>query len=551
MDAKLFTTQDEEPAESRVPATPWKVLVVDDDEDVLAVTRLVFASFRFDGRPIALFSATSGAGARALLQTHDDFAVAFIDVVMETDSAGLELVRYIRDELMDDELQVILRTGQPGYAPELQVILEYGINDYRTKTELDNIKLLSCLVSGLRNHQNIVRARQAVSREAVLAELNRAKSLFFAQMSHDLRTPLNSIQGFCQLLELSSLDEEQLDQVRMIRESGNHLLSLVNDILDLSKAEAGKIRLESIVFSLHELVLDTVAFLQPQVRDGVTFDTVMAPGVPNLVQGDPMRVRQILYNLLSNAFKFTRAGWVKLTVSTEDGATPRDPANCRLVISVTDTGKGIPREHLASLFSIYEQGDASVNRFHGGTGLGLHICKQLVELMGGRIEVSSTPGSGTTFRVALELKPVRDKLAVARMEALPLPVMRAYARILVVDDDAVNGLILRKLLERRGYDVTCAERGSAALELAQQARYDMVFMDCQMPGLSGEETTQRLRRLEGYAKVPIIALTGNRGEDSKAACFKAGMNDFMTKPIEKEALYVMVAKWLGLRTMMK
>ncbi|RLT94778.1 hybrid sensor histidine kinase/response regulator [Ketobacter sp.] len=545
-DSPLFADDDDDtPAEDR--QTPhWKVLIVDDEEDVLAVTKLVFASFSFQGHSIQILTARSAAEARSVLQDHHDIAVAFIDVVMEADDSGLELVRHIREELHNDEIQLILRTGQPGYAPEMKVILEYGINDYRTKTELDNVKLLSCLVAGLRNYHNVVTARQAVSREEVTAQLNRAKSLFFAQMSHDLRTPLNSILGFCQLLETSSLDDEQSEQVRMIHDSGHHLLALVNDILDLSKGEAGKIQLEAIPFSLPELVQDTVTFLMPQVQPGVVFDLDMDGSVPHWLEGDPVRVRQILYNLLSNAFKFTARGRVRLGVRGLPG-TAGDGR--RVQLRVEDTGSGIPTASLDHLFDVYEQADASVNRSHGGTGLGLHICKQLAELMQGSISVTSELGKGSTFCVELCLAPVHDQPA-PNLEPVQMQSAPHFAHILVVDDDRVNRMLLQKMLERRGLQVTCAESGDQALARAREHPFDLVLMDCQMPGLSGMEATRRLRTLEGYSKVPILALTGN-GRDEMAECFKAGMNDFMSKPLDMDGLNAMVAKWLGFRTMLK
>ena len=548
MDSPLFLIDDDDDKPIvETDASAWKVLVVDDEEDVLAVTKLVFSSFTFQGRSVQMLTARSAAEARVVLQDHSNIAVAFVDVVMESDNAGLELVRYIRDVLGNDEIQLILRTGQPGYAPEMKVILEYGINDYRTKTELDNVKLISCLVAGLRNYHNMVAARQAASREEVASQLTKAKSLFFAQMSHDLRTPLNSILGFCQLLELSTLDAEQSEQVRLIRDSGNHLLALVNDILDLSKGEAGKIQLESIKFSLPDLVRDTSTFLKPQVHQGVAFELDMDDSIPPWLVGDPVRVRQLLYNLLSNAFKFTRQGQVSLIVKGTQG-----PAEdiYRITFTVDDTGAGIAEASLEHLFDVYEQADASVNRSYGGTGLGLHICKQLAELMDGSISVSSIEGRGSTFQVEIYLPLAADeKLKAPSLEKVTSQPKTHFARILVVDDDRVNRMLLQNMLERRGLHVTSVASGAEALAEAKLKRYDLVLMDCQMPGLNGMETTRRLRLLDGYSKVPVVALTGS-GEEEMADCFKAGMNDFMTKPLDMDGLNAMVAKWLGFRTML-
>jgi len=541
LDSPLFGDEDNDtPAEKKHNAG-WKVLVVDDDEDVLAVTRLVFSSFRYEDRPVNVMTATSVKAAMQILEEHTDIAVAFIDVVMESDHAGLDLVREIREGQRNDEIQLILRTGQPGYAPEMKVILEYGINDYRTKTELDNVKLLSCLVAGLRNHKNMVGARRAASREAIASELNEAKSLFFAQMSHGLRTPLNSVLGFCQLLELTDLSAEQAEQVKLIGSCGKHLLALVNDILDLSKGEAGKIQLEHIGFSLHELVRETAKLLKNQAEKGVAFECDLDASVPDWVLGDPVRVRQILHNVLSNALKFTKQGFVKLLV---------EPISDQQVqFTVTDTGMGIPSDQLSALFSAYEQADASVNRSYGGTGLGLSICKQLAELMQGSVTVSSAEGKGSTFTVVLRLPPAPEK-EEAPVQAVAAVHKHHYARILVVDDDRVNRMVLQKMLERRGLAVQCATSGEQALELAHTSLFDMVLMDVQMPGIGGAEAARRMRQLKRYSKVPIVALSGS-GDEDMAMCFSAGMNDFMSKPVDMNELGEMVYKWLGFRTILQ
>jgi signal transduction histidine kinase len=539
LDTPLFSDDDNDGLTARLDDRPWKVLVVDDEEDVISITRLVFSSFRYEDKPIKLLTASSAGEARGVLKSNRDIAMAFVDVVMETDSAGLDLVQYIRETLGNQEIQLVLRTGQPGFAPEMKVILEYGINDYRTKTELDNVKLISCMVAALRNYKNITTAKEAIHQETVAHEVHKSRSLFFAQMSHDLRTPLNSILGFCQLLGLSNLDTEQAEHVTLIQQSGAHLLALVNDILDLSKGEAGKIQLESVRFSLSALVNDTAKFLQPQVAETVRFECDVDISVPGHVLGDPVRVRQILYNLLSNALKFTAHGLVKLVVRS----VACDADTYRVQFSVQDTGIGIPEDKLSGLFSVYEQADASVNRAYGGTGLGLSICKQLAELMGGNIQVSSVEGKGSTFAVTIELG-IIDHEKTAPM------VRHEHARVLVVDDDRVSGMVVKRMLEHRGFHVSCAESGEQAFECALLMEYDMILMDCQMPGMGGVEACKRIRGLKGYDDVPIVALSGSEADDVQA-CFSAGMNDFVRKPASVEALTDMVSKWLGFRAMMK
>lgn len=548
-DDMLFSLDDER--KQNPDQNKWKILVVDDDDDVIAVTRLVFASFSYEGRGVQIFTAASYKEAVDVLHEHNDFAMAFVDVVMETDHAGLDLVRYIRDTLQNNELQIVLRTGQPGYAPEMQVILEYGINDYRTKTELDNVKLVTALVSALRNYKNIVSARQAIKEQEVAKAVNKSKTLFFAQISHDFRAPLNGILGFCQLLNISPLNQEQQEQVSLIQQSGNHLLALVNDILDLSKAEAGKIQLDIIPLRLTELIEDTSKLLKMQLKNGVSFETEIASNVPEWVLGDPVRIKQLLHNLLSNSIKFTDSGFVKLRVS----AQALDEPNCKLQFDIIDTGIGIAPGRIETLFTAYEQADTAITRSYGGTGLGLAICKQLAGLMCGDIFVQSVLGKGSTFSLTIELPMAKSQVLeqsdISKLKPIQVAEPSEFAHILVVDDDAINRMLIKKMLMRRGFNVETAEDGLQACELCQQQNFDLIFMDCVMPNMDGFSATKNIRKQENAHQVPIVALTGSDPGEDMQKCFKAGMNDFIQKPIDMETLQLTVSKWLGFRTMMK
>ncbi|ARU56385.1 sensory box histidine kinase/response regulator [Oleiphilus messinensis] len=532
------------------PSRTWKVLIVDDDVDMVAVTRLVFDSIHFEGMPIEVLPAYSSNQAIEILSNHDDIAMAFIDVVMETDRAGLDLVRYIRDDLNNNEIQLVLRTGQPGYAPEVSVILEYGINDYRLKTDLDSIKLTTALVSALRNYENIRLAKQAARNNAILDEVNRTKSLFFAQMSHDLRTPLNSIMGFCDLLSANFTGVEQQEQLHLIKQSSEHLLAIVNDILDLSKAEAGKVRLNQVPLVLAELLLTSKKLIEPLLSTHVEFRIEGLEHLPPLVMGDPLRIKQILQNLLSNAVKFTTHGSIVLKV----GAEQTDRGDWRVNLTLSDTGVGIPPARMSQLFNAYEQVGARIARPQG-TGLGLTICKLLVDLMDGDISLTSEPNRGTTFHVHIQLPAVPEGVAfpeqgdvapnIANLSPDSASSSTLSRRVLVVDDDATNRLVVRKMLEYLNCLVDCAPDGAIALSMVSAHEYDLIFMDCNMPHMDGIECVRRLRQLDSVARVPVIALTGADDTESREACSAAGMNGFLHKPVEMKRLLEIVEKWFG------
>ncbi len=538
LDTPLFGGDEDMPSERLSGDRTWKVLVVDDDEDMVAVTRLVLSSFMFENVPIEILSAYSYKQAVAVLNKHQDIAMAFVDVVMETDRAGLDLVRYIRETLNNSEMQLVLRTGQPGYAPEMDVILEYGINDYRIKTDLDNVKLTTTLVSALRNYKNIIVAKQAARNEAIMDEINKSKSLFFAQMSHDLRTPLNSILGFCELLNLTPLSVEQTEHVQLIQYSGNHLLSIVNDILDFSKGEAGKIQLHLVPFSLRELVSSSCQILQPQVAEGVEFLVNGLEDLPPILFGDPLRIRQILQNLMGNALKFTQQGKVELWVRAQ-----LVQQEWLVEFVVADTGVGISQSRIEQLFGAYEQ-EETTGHHYIGTGLGLAICRQLVRLMKGTIAVKSELNKGSRFKVSIVLPPLPVELNAMEQ---PLAANGAlndivgghqlwHCKALVVDDETTNRLVAQKMLQTLGFQVECVSSGMEALAAVAKTQFDIVFMDFNMPEMDGAEATRRIRQLETYVSIPIIALTGTDLSTENTVLEGAGFTDYLQKPVHMETL---------------
>ena len=398
---------------------------------------------------------------------------------------------------------------------------------------------------------------KAVQRSGELADeaarANAAKSEFLANMSHELRTPMNGVIAMAGLLSSTVMSGEQRNYVGVIRKSGKQLMSIINDILDYSKIEARRMGVEEVPFNLHEIMDELIPILQAGADEkGLFLSCRIEPDVPAVLRGDPARLRQVLLNLSNNAVKFTEKGGVALGISVES----KEEQQLTLRFTVTDTGIGIADNQLPLIFEPFTQADSSTTRRFGGTGLGLSISRQLVGLMGGKLEVASREGEGSAFSFTARFTQIpagetgllaEDRINELIKQSVSYSEHRRKYKILVVEDNPINQRVAGALLEKAGFRYTLVENGYDALQCLESEPFDLVLMDCQMPGLDGYETTMLIRSANVAVirnDMPIIAMTANAMKGDREKCLEAGMDDYISKPIELTLLVPLLEKWL-------
>ena len=554
----------------------WKVMVVDDEEDIHSVTRIALKSFTYRDRGIEFIHSHSAEESKPLLRENPDIAVILLDVVMETNTAGLDLVKFIRDDVHLKYTQIILRTGYPGYAPEREVIVSYEINDYKTKTELTAFKLFTLVLASLRAYDSVTelermrlgledevkeRTAELEQKNLQIMEMDQMKTRFFSNVSHEFRTPLTLIIGPLEdILSKEELTEKNRVAMERMHRNAVRLLGLINQLLDLSKLDAGSMKLElseSDILRFSRLIISS---FQPLAdRKNIHYEVNM-PAKEYITYFDPDKLEKILTNLLSNAFKYTpEDGEIECQIMIASRGKNKDLDFMNIKIS--DSGPGIPIDMVDKIFDRFYQVEGSWQHSSGGTGIGLSLTRELVGLQHGQIKVESAEGKGSIFTIVFPLGKEhleKQEFQIGEKEDLEdagvanavlvsggyenrqteeggIEEKNGKSRILVVEDsEDVRAHLLDNLEDQ--FSMQEAVDGEEGLSLAFDTMPDIIITDLMMPKMDGVELCKRIKSDERTSHIPVIMLTAKATVESRIEGLETGADAYMTKPFNMQEL---------------